>query len=106
MVSVFFVSSCILYCGVYVLLHQAPDIIGSIVPSARSAVVISEGLSAEWRLQIESCRAAMYIGLEQVRLLLFMPFVQLFVIYLLLILYVLFLLGSSEFSSWEMHIVL
>ena len=46
--------------------HKAPDAFGTSVPSVRSAAVIENGASAQWELQIESCRASIYIGLEQV----------------------------------------
>ena len=46
--------------------HKAPDNFGTVVPSVRSASAVEEGESAEWTLKIQSCRAAIYIGLEQV----------------------------------------
>jgi len=46
--------------------YKAPDIFGCIVPSVRSAAVVSDGASAEWKVQIESCKSTVYIGLEQV----------------------------------------
>ena len=45
--------------------YNAPDLFGVVVPSTRSAAAIGDGMSAEWRLQIERCKTAIYIGLEQ-----------------------------------------
>eukprot|EP00802_Teleaulax_amphioxeia_P014517 Tamp_14584.p1 GENE.Tamp_14584~~Tamp_14584.p1 ORF type:complete len:457 (+),score=69.76 Tamp_14584:128-1498(+) len=45
---------------------DAPDVFGAVVPSARSAAIVADGSPCAFKVQIERCRAAVYIGLEQI----------------------------------------
>jgi len=44
---------------------DAPDVFGAVVPSTRSSAIVADGAPGSWKVQIESCRTAVYVGLEQ-----------------------------------------
>jgi hypothetical protein len=46
--------------------YTAPDVFGSIVSSARGASFVRDGMSARWKVSIDSYRSSIYIGVEQV----------------------------------------